>query len=212
MKLLSLLETFLNKYVKNKNWKLKRNNFLGDFFWQIVLWWYTMQQNWKYEWYIRQLLADASGMGWKKSWQHFLLLFGQSKCMYLVYFCLVLWHNITNKTGHWKQMSLLVFSYKFAYSHAFSNLMHFYTRHTKSGRVLFYTLRKFWVSVRPSVCPSISASFPDSNLSSFWPIFFKLCMDIDIGEELFGIANGLNSYINNRVMALDWCKNVISGL
>ena len=32
----------------------------------------------------------------------------------------------------------------------------------------------------PSVCPSVSASFPDSNLSSFSP---KLCMDIDIGEE-----------------------------
>ena len=56
--------------------------------------------------------------------------------------------------------------------------------------------------------PSISASFPDSNLSSFWPIFFKLCMDIDIREEWFGIAIMLNSFINNRVMALDWCKNV----
>ena len=33
-------------------------------------------------------------------------------------------------------------------------------------------------------------------------------MDIDIREEWFGIANGLNSLINNRIMALDWCKNV----
>ena len=49
--------------------------------------------------------------------------------------------------------------------------------------------------------------FPDSNLSSFWPIFFKLCVDIDIREEWFGIANGLISLINNRVTALDWCKN-----
>ena len=61
---------------------------------------------------------------------------------------------------------------------------------------------------RLSIRPSVSASFPDSNLSSFWPIFFKLCMDIYIEEEWFGIANGLNSFINNRVMALDWCKNV----
>ena len=61
---------------------------------------------------------------------------------------------------------------------------------------------------RLSVCPSVSASFPDSNLSSFWPIFFKLCMDIDIRKEWFGIGNGLNSFINNRVMALDLCKNV----
>ena len=33
-------------------------------------------------------------------------------------------------------------------------------------------------------------------------------MDIDIWEEWFGIANGLNSFINNRVIALDWYKNV----
>ena len=64
------------------------------------------------------------------------------------------------------------------------------------------------LSVCPSIHPSVSASFPDSNLSSFWQIFFKLRMDIDIRKEWFGIANGLNSYINNRVMALDWCKNV----
>ena len=51
-------------------------------------------------------------------------------------------------------------------------------------------------------------SFPDSDLSSFWPIFFRLCLDIDIRKEWFGIADGLNSFINNRVMALDWCKNV----
>ena len=61
---------------------------------------------------------------------------------------------------------------------------------------------------RLSVRPSVSASFPDSNLSRLWPIFFQLCLDIDIGEEWFGIANGRNLFINNRVMALDWCKNV----
>ena len=84
------------------------------------------------------------------------------------------------------------------------------------GIMLYPTkILKFWVSVRPSVrlsvrpsvCPSVrppvSASFPESNLSSFSPIFFKLCMDINIREEWFGIANGLNSFMNNRVMALD---------
>ena len=86
-----------------------------------------------------------------------------------------------------------------------------YTPPQKSGGVLCYTLRTV-LSVRPSVRPSFSASFPDSNLSSFRLIFFKLCMDIDIGEEWFGIANGLNSFINNRVMALDWCKNVFSSI
>ena len=33
-------------------------------------------------------------------------------------------------------------------------------------------------------------------------------MAIDIREEWFGIANELNWFINNRVMALDLCKNV----
>ena len=56
-------------------------------------------------------------------------------------------------------------------------------------------------------CTVISVNRFTSN--SYWLIFFKLCMDIDdIREEWFGIANGLNLFINNRVMALDWCKNV----
>ena len=62
-----------------------------------------------------------------------------------------------------------------------------------------------------SVRPSVSASFPDLNLCSYLPIFFKLCMDIDIGE-CFVIANGLNSFINNRVMALHWCKMCFSSI
>ena len=33
-------------------------------------------------------------------------------------------------------------------------------------------------------------------------------MDIDIEEGQFGIANRLNLFINNKVLALDWCKNV----
>ena len=59
-----------------------------------------------------------------------------------------------------------------------------------------------------SVRLSVNASFPDSYLSSFLPLFFQLCMDIDIREELFGISNGLISFINNKVIALDLCKNV----
>ena len=35
-------------------------------------------------------------------------------------------------------------------------------------------------------------------LSSFWPIVFKVCMDIDIREEWFQIANGLNLYIKKK--------------
>ena len=35
-------------------------------------------------------------------------------------------------------------------------------------------------------------------------------MDIDIEEEWFWIANGLNSFINNRVMALGDVKSCFS--
>ena len=74
---------------------------------------------------------------------------------------------------------------------------HFYTLpHKKWRGIMLYPAKIL------SVCPSVSTSLPDSNLSSFWPIFFKLCMDIDIRGEWFGIANGLNLFINNRVMAL----------
>ena len=61
---------------------------------------------------------------------------------------------------------------------------------------------ELWVSIRPSV----SASFPCSNFSTFWPIFFTLCIDIGIGEEWYGIASGLISFWNNRVMAFDVCQ------
>ena len=37
-----------------------------------------------------------------------------------------------------------------------------------------------------------------STLSTFWPIFFKLCIDIGIGEEWYGIASGLISFWNNK--------------
>ena len=81
----------------------------------------------------------------------------------------------------------------------------FIPRYTKSGGVLCCTLRNVWVSVRPSVSPS----FPCSNFSIFWSIFFKLCIDIDIGEEWYGITNGLFSFRNNRVMALGLSKKCV---
>ena len=37
------------------------------------------------------------------------------------------------------------------------------------------------------------------------PIFFKLCIDIGIGEEWYGIASGIISFRNSIVMALDSC-------
>ena len=93
-------------------------------------------------------------------------------------------------------------------SHLKGWLVDFYTLHKKVAGYYVIPSKPFWVSVCLSVRPFVSALFLDSNSSSFWPIFFKLCVDIDIGEEWFGIANGLNSFTKNRVMALDWCKNV----
>ena len=46
------------------------------------------------------------------------------------------------------------------------------------------------LSVRPSVCPSVSASFQLSARCIFEQIFFKLGMRIDIGKECPGIADG----------------------
>ena len=71
----------------------------------------------------------------------------------------------------------------------------FYTLPHKSGGVLCYTLRT--LSVCPSVCPSVSALFPCFNFSPFLLIFFKLCIDIGIGEELYGIASGIILFWNN---------------
>ena len=56
---------------------------------------------------------------------------------------------------------------------------------------------------RLSVHPSDSASFPDPNRSSFLTDFLQTLHDIDIREEWFGIASGLNSFINNKFMDLD---------
>ena len=57
----------------------------------------------------------------------------------------------------------------------------------------------------------LCVSFPCSNFSTFLPFFFKLCIDIGIGEEWYGFANGIISFRNNRVMALGLCPKCIFG-
>ena len=82
-------------------------------------------------------------------------------------------------------------------------------RHTKGSGVLCYTLWTLSVRpsiVRPSVRASVNAPFPCSHFSIFWPIFFRLCTEIGIGEEWYGIASWLVSFWNNRVMVLDVCQ------
>ena len=55
------------------------------------------------------------------------------------------------------------------------------------------------------------ASFLCSNFSTFLPIFFKLCIDIGIGEEWYEIVSGIISFGNNSVMAFDLCPKSIFG-
>ena len=57
----------------------------------------------------------------------------------------------------------------------------------------------------------LCASFLCSNFSTFLPIFFKLCIDNGIREEWYGIASGIISFRNNRVVALDLCPKCIFG-
>ena len=86
--------------------------------------------------------------------------------------------------------------------------LRFYTPPNKKRQgIMLYPPNFECPSVRPaSVRLSVSASFPCSNFSTFWPIFFTLCMDIGIGEEWYEIASGLISLWNNRVMALYVCQ------
>ena len=72
-------------------------------------------------------------------------------------------------------------------------------RHTLVAR---YYVIPFGVcpSVRPSVRPC--SPFPIDNLSIYSRNFFKFCIHIVIGDEWYGILNGQNPSIFNRVTAL----------
>ena len=85
----------------------------------------------------------------------------------------------------------------------------FIPRHTKSGGVLCYALRTVWVSVHPYVRPHTRPSICPSALcfrTLTWVVFDRFSSNF--AWTLILIANRLNSFLNNRVMALDWCKNV----
>ena len=47
---------------------------------------------------------------------------------------------------------------------------------------------ELWPLIEVKNC--ILFSFPLCNLSSLLPIFFKLCILVDIGKEWFGIVDG----------------------
>ena len=61
-------------------------------------------------------------------------------------------------------------------------------------------------AVRPSL------PFPIDNLSIYSWSFFKLCIHIVIWNEIYGIFNGQNQSIFNRVIALDHIEKMVSGL
>ena len=96
----------------------------------------------------------------------------------------------------------------------------FYTPPLKCGEVLCYTLR--CLSVCPSVRPFVRLSvrpyvrpcspFPIDNLSIYSRNFFKFCIHIVIGDEWYGIVNGLNPSIFNGVTALFRIGKMVSGL
>ena len=98
---------------------------------------------------------------------------------------------------------------QFKLFHRFSiSLLHFLYATQKV--VGYYVIpSELWMSVRPSIRLSVSTSFHCSNFSTFWHIFFKLYIDIGIGEEWYGIASGIISFRNNIVMALDSCPKCI---
>ena len=104
----------------------------------------------------------------------------------------------------WRNVSLF-YSMKSAFLQTLAQLHLWLKMKLKQSFLFVWRCITLYPTDRLSVRPSVSASFPDSNLSSLWPILFKLCMGIDIREEWLEIANGLISFINNRVMAIDLC-------
>ena len=62
------------------------------------------------------------------------------------------------------------------------------------------------LSVRPC------SPFPIDNLSIYSRNFFKFCIHIVIGDEWYGIVNGQNPSIFNRVTALFHIGKMVSGL
>ena len=95
----------------------------------------------------------------------------------------------------------------------FSSTLH---RHWYRGRMVWDCKWANFVLKQQSYGPwcmskMLCASFPCSIFSTFLPIFFKLCIGIGIGQEWYGIASGIISFRNNRVMALDLCPKCIFG-
>ena len=70
------------------------------------------------------------------------------------------------------------------------------------------------VSVPPSIHLSIrpSTPFPIDNLSICLWNFFKFCIHIVIGDEWYGIVDGRNLSIFNRVTALVHTGKTVSGI
>ena len=110
---------------------------------------------------------------------------------------------------HQHFVSVLYLKYLWTY---FLQTLH---RHWYRGRVVWDCKWANFVLKQQSYGPwcmskMLCASFPCSNFT-FLQIFFKLCVDIGIGEEWYGIASWIISFRNNRVIALDLCPKCIFG-
>ena len=91
-----------------------------------------------------------------------------------------------------------------SFSFTLRMISYFYTPPHFSGGVLLYTFR----------CPFVrpSAPFPVDNLSICSWNFFKFCIHIVVGDEWFGIVDGLKSSIFKRVTALVYTEKTVSGV
>ena len=77
-----------------------------------------------------------------------------------------------------------------------------------------HTLVSGYYVIPFGVCPSVRpcSPFPIDNLSIYSQNFFKFCIHIVIGDEWYGIVNGQNPSIFNRVTALFRIGKMVSGL
>ena len=77
-----------------------------------------------------------------------------------------------------------------------------------------HTLVSGYYVIPFGVCPSVRpcSPFPIDNLSIYSRNFFKFCIHIVISDEWYGIVNGQNPSIFNRVTALFRIGKMVSGL
>ena len=102
---------------------------------------------------------------------------------YHYFFMIVEWY-----IGIYRKKMVLIYHYT-SIPLQYTLYCDFYTPSLKKCRYyVIPSIQSFALRVRPSVRPSVTTSFPLFILSISRLIFFKLCIIVDIGEELFGVV------------------------